>query len=147
MSANKPDTIYTLRYEIKQVIEGTKKAAKEFLEAYPNTAINIPEEYHSLKKISYLYEIYEKLMRYQDEVIIVFSNLEMVLVQMREINREKLTRDLTNNYSELASFKKEIEESINELERYKYALGDIKRATGDKVKILQSIVYHANTAG
>jgi hypothetical protein len=76
-----------------------------------------------------------------DEILCVMMALSLVHTSLLDIRSTKVTKDLSNEYSLIISFKKFLDESIERLSPKRFDLIELKRQATDRVKLLQSISY------
>lgn len=139
MSANL-DSIFSIRHAVKSIVTDVKEKAKEAIELYDQSLMQLPD-LRELKNIDKFHVVFKHYSDAQDALVRCSTRVDLVLVQIKEVQKEKLGRDATNDYRELAGFKKDLSGYVEDLEIYKQSLQEVRRANNDKIKILQSLMY------
>lgn len=130
-----------MRGRVSAIIDDVSSKTKVFLEHGVNN-IPIMPEISEIEDINLIYTSYYNHISIQDELIQVKVRLDLVNIQISEILKMgKLSRDLTNDYSELNSFKRYLESSVEVLDRMGDALNDIKRVINTRTSILNSLMF------
>lgn len=139
MSAN-ADSIFSIRHAVRDVVVDVKEKAKEAISLYDQSLMQLPE-LKELKNIDNFHRVFKHYSDAQDALVRCSTRLDLVLVQIKEVQKEKLGRDSSNDYRELSGFKKDLSGYVEDLEIYKQSLQEVRRANNDKIKILQSFMY------
>lgn len=143
MSSGDKNNIYMMQLKLNEVIKDINLKVKAVLDKYKDGIPKLPD-YNEIKKVNKFYDVYNKHLNIQDEIIDIMVRLDLVLNQLDEILETKLTRDISNDFSELMSFRNHIERSMNRLKSYRYDLIEIKRNNNDRIKLLQGLLFRFN---
>ena len=138
------NNIYTLQATLKSVVDDMELRAKTVLEKYAGKIPDLPT-YEDVKKKSIFYATYDGLVRIQQELVDIMTRLDLVIIQMEDIRKVKLTRDLSNDFRELTNFRNWVDSVVDKFKTYRYDLIENKRVVSDRVKLLQALVYSSDS--
>jgi hypothetical protein len=138
------NSIIGIQMDLTSVLDNMYSKIQDVLNKYGSSAGDIPflPEYKLLMKNKEIYyNYYSECIKIGDELVSVLVSLGMVFSSLNDIRNTKLGRDLSNEYSMIQGFKKFLDTNIEQLNRYKYDLIEIKRQVTDRIKLLQNINF------
>lgn len=138
------DNVITLQMELTDIVNKVYNRIREIVSKYGDTDNGFPKlpEYEDIIKSKPLfYKYFNIYLEIGDEILCVMLEISMVHSSLIEIKREKLNKDLSNEYTIIQGFRKFLDESIERLSNSKFDLIELKRQATDRVKLLNNISY------
>ena len=138
------NNVISLQMELTDVVSNVYNRIEGIIKKYGDSLGNFPTlpSYETIiKSPALLYKYYNMYLEIGDEILCVMMALSLVHTSLLDIRSTKVTKDLSNEYSLIISFKKFLDESIERLSPKRFDLIELKRQATDRVKLLQSISY------
>ncbi len=132
--------MYSLQSKIRGVTDDLEKRIKKYLNNHDSSEIKLPE-YDKIKDIKEFYRVYNKLMDMLDEIIYLTVRIDLVVIQLSDIKKEKMKADSTNVHSSIRDFSDWLDRKIDNFNRYKESVGDVKRVIETRVKFMNSLLF------
>lgn len=123
---------------VSDVVDKSKKEMELFSEG--KALITLPEQ-DLLGHGNFRFGYYRDVLTYQDRLIQLMVRIDLVVTQLRDINKSTLPRGEGIGIKEIKMFKENIEHWISQLDSIKFSVIEMKRCAIDRLKLLQSMFY------
>ncbi len=135
-------SIYEIKGDIKEIYDDVVFRTKDFLANYEKKLAKMPE-YKDFEEFNQagIYKVYNECLSLQDDVVDVLVRVELVYNQMNDVIHDGLSGDSNFDGRQIRSVRDWIINKSQVLERYKYALLEVRRLVSDRLKLLQSFMF------
>jgi hypothetical protein len=86
---------------------------------------------------------YKRFCEAKDKIVKAQVSLDSVLIQLADIKRSKLNRDMSNDFREMKAFKTRLDGQEDDLKTLRYDLAAVSRCYSDRLKLMQNLLYDA----
>ena len=138
------DTIFDIQQMVNPVIRDCKSNIRKTLEDFnSNETLLLPKSRDKLYLDStYYYSWYRTLLQWESLFAKEMNRVELVLVQVNSIIRDKNIRALSNDPKIIRDYKEFLEGEVGDLTSLKFSLMESMLFIKNSIKLLQNISFN-----
>ncbi len=134
------DGIYKLKETIYDIVRDVEQRTKNFMTSYRVRLEHLPQYKEIERNPEGIYELFDKYIKFLDDVTELIVRVDLVLVQVSDVLREDLS-STGSHPKHIKNVRDDLENIKNKLTTYKFDLGDIRKLADYRYTVLKMVSY------